>query len=152
VRFPTLEMRITDVCPRLDDALAIAALYRCLLRMLFRLRLRNQRWRAYLPTLVKENRWRAQRYGAEGSLIDFGKDAAVPYTDLLEEILELVRPDAEAFGCQAEVEHARTILARGTGADRQLHVYRAALAAGADATEAMRAIVDTLIADTVADL
>ncbi|MGH6720432.1 MAG: glutamate-cysteine ligase family protein, partial [Alphaproteobacteria bacterium] len=152
VRFPTLEMRITDVCPRLGDALAIAALYRCLLHMLFRLRLRNQRWRTYLPSLVMENRWRAQRYGAEGSLIDFGKGATVPFPELLDEMLDLVRPDADALGCVSEVEHARTIIARGTSADRQLHVYRAALAAGADATEAMRAIVDTLIADTVADL
>jgi len=152
VRFPTLEMRIADVCTRLDDAIAVAALYRCLLHMLFRLRLRNQRWRMYLPMLVMENRWRAQRYGAEGSLIDFGKGATVPFPDLLEEMLELVGVDADALGCAAEVEHAREIVGRGTSADRQLHVHRAALAAGADETEAMRAVVDTLIADTVAGL
>ena len=152
VRFPTLEMRITDVCPRLDDALAVAALYRCLLHMLFGLRLRNQRWRMYLPSLVMENRWRAQRYGAAGSLIDFGKNATVPFPDLLDEILDLVRPDADELGCMAEVEHAREIIQRGTGADRQLHVWRAARDAGADAAEAMRAVVDTLIEDTVAGL
>ena len=152
VRFPTLEMRIADVCPRLDDAVAVAALYQCLLHMLFRLRLRNQRWRMYLPMLVMENRWRAQRYGSEGSLIDFGKAETVPFADLLEEMLDIVRLDAEALDCAAEIEHAREIVRRGTSAERQLHVWRAARAAGADETEAMRAVVDNLIADTVAGL
>ena len=63
VRFPTLEMRITDVCTRLDDAIAVAALYRCLVRMLTRLRRANQRWRDYSTFLINENRWLAQRYG-----------------------------------------------------------------------------------------
>ena len=73
VRFPTLEMRIADVCTRLDDAIAIASLYRCLLRMFWRLRLDNQRWRSYLGMLVNENRWRAQRYGTDAGLVDFGR-------------------------------------------------------------------------------
>ena len=64
-RFPTLEMRITDVCPLLDDGITIAALFRCILRMLYRLRRENQRWRYYPPFLVRENRWRAQRYGID---------------------------------------------------------------------------------------
>src|SRR5690606_26994335 len=62
-RFPTLEMRITDVCTRLDDGIAIAALYRCIARMLVRLRRRNQRWRHYSNFLIDENRWLAQRFG-----------------------------------------------------------------------------------------
>src|SRR4029079_13150049 len=130
-RFPTLDMRITDVCTSLDDAIAIAALCRCLLRMLWRLRRSNQRWRLYAHMLIYENRWRAQRYGIEEGLVDFGKGVVVPYRDLLEEILELVAPDADFFGCQAEVAHARTILARGTSADRQRQVYRQAVAEGA---------------------
>ncbi|MSP50229.1 MAG: carboxylate-amine ligase [Alphaproteobacteria bacterium] len=149
-RFPTLEMRITDVCTRLDDAITIAALYRCLLRMLWRLRRSNQRWRNYARMLVYENRWRAQRYGIEEGLVDFGKGVVVPYRDLLEEILELVRPDAEALGCTTEVGHARTILERGTSADRQRAVYREAVAAGATPPEALRRVVDWLVAETVA--
>ena len=78
-RFPTLEMRITDVCTRLEDGIAIAALFRCLLRMLWRLRRQNQRWRRYPPMLVSENRWRAQRYGIEEGLVDFGKGEVVPF-------------------------------------------------------------------------
>ena len=78
-RFPTLEMRITDVCPLIEDGIAIVALYRCILRLLYRLRRQNQRWRYYPPFLVRENRWRAQRYGVEQGLVDFGKGAVVPF-------------------------------------------------------------------------
>ena len=80
-RFPTLEMRITDVCPLIEDAIAIAALYRCILRLLYRLRRQNQRWRHYPPFLIRENRWRAQRYGIEEGMVDFGKGAIVPFWD-----------------------------------------------------------------------
>ena len=148
VRFPTLEMRITDVCPRLDHAVAIAALFRCLLRMLYRLRRANQRWRRYAAMLVNENRWRAQRYGFDEGLVDFGKGAIVPYRELLEEMLDLVAEDAAYFGCLGEIEMARGILEQGTSAHRQLATCRAALARGADRKAALMAVVDELIAET----
>lgn len=148
-RFPTLEMRVTDVCTRLEDAISIAALYRCLLRMLWRLRTANQRWRLYARMLISENRWRAQRYGTEEGLVDFGKGRIVPYAELLEEMIDLVREDALYFGCLAEVEAARGILARGTSADRQRRAYRQALAGGADPGAALRRVVDQLMAETV---
>ena len=78
-RFPTLEMRITDVCTRLEDALTIAALYQCLLRMLARLKQRNMRWRIYPRLMIEENRWRAQRYGISKSMIDLGKGDCAPF-------------------------------------------------------------------------
>jgi len=146
---PTLEMRICDVCTRLADGIAIAAIYRCLTRMLWRLRRANQRWRRYAAMLVDENRWRAQRYGIDAGLVDFGKGAIVPYAELLEEIIALTREDAEHFGCVAEVEHARSILARGTSAHRQRAIVAAARAAGKTPIEAQREIVDWLIAATV---
>jgi len=152
VRYPTLEMRISDLCTRMEDALCIAALYRCWLHMLMRLRRRNQRWRRYSNMLVMENRWRAQRYGSDQGLVDFGRGCIVPYQDLLEEILVLVRPDAEALDCLAEVQHARTILARGTSAHRQVATYEQALAAGAEPREALRAVVDMLVEETLADV
>ena len=151
-RFPTLEMRITDVCTRIDDAIAIAAIYRCLCRMLYRLRRDNQRWRIYSRLLVDENRWRAQRYGFEDGLVDFGKGEIVPYGRLLDEMIEVLKDDAEFFGCVAEVEHARTIVARGTSAHRQLAVYSAAIDGGAKPREALEAVVDMLIAETVEGL
>lgn len=151
-RFPTLEMRITDVCSRLDDALTVAALFQCLCRMLFRLRRSNQSWRTYPVFLLEENRWRAQRYGVEGTLFDFGKGELVPIKDLMEEILELVREDAAALQCEAEVAHARDIIALGTSADRQLACFRQCVEAGASRHEALTAVVDHLIGETTAGL
>ncbi len=148
-RFPTLEMRICDVCTRLDDAIGIAALYLCLLRMLHRLRRGNQRWRVYRRMLIDENRWRAQRYGIDGQLMDFGKGVPVPYGELLEELLDLLADDAEHFGCTEELQHCRSILERGTSAHVQVRTYQEALAAGGSREEALQAVVDRLIEDTV---
>jgi carboxylate-amine ligase len=148
-RFPTLEMRISDICTRLEDGIAVAALYRCLLRMLWRLKRNNQRWRIYARMLVNENRWRAERYGIDEPLVDYGKRELVPYAELLEEIIALVAEDAAHFGCRAEVAHARRIVERGTSARAQRRVYSEALAAGADNKEALRQVVDWLVAETV---
>jgi carboxylate-amine ligase len=151
-RFPTLEMRITDICTRIDDAIAIAALWRCLLRMLWRLRRDNLRWRIYPRMLVEENRWRAQRYGIDEGLVDFGKGRVVPYGALLDELIALVAEDARHFGCEAEIAAARGILVRGTSAHGQLAVFRAARDAGADESQALAAVVDHLIAATTEGL
>jgi len=147
-RFPTLEMRATDICPLIDDGIAIASLYLCILRMLYRLRRENQRWRHYPPFLVRENRWRAQRYGIEQGLVDFGKGEIVPFADLLEELLDLVAEDAAYFNCAAEVAHARTIVERGTSADRQLARYEAVKALGGSERAALMAVVDEIIEET----
>ncbi len=149
-RFPTLEMRITDVCTRLEDAVCIAAIFVCLTRMLYRLRRSNQRWRQYARMLVAENRWRAQRYGLDAGLVDFGRGEVVDFDDLVEEILDLISPDAAALGCQREVLHAREIIKRGTSAHNQLRVFKDAKDAGANDAEALTAVVDALVAATVA--
>ena len=148
-RFPTLEMRVTDVCPLLADGVTIAALFRCICRMLYRLRRQNQRWRTYPPFLVRENRWRAQRYGIEQGLVDFGKGMLVPFPILLEELLDLIAEDAAYFGCVAEVAHARNIVERGTSADRQLARYEAAKALGGSDQAALIAVVDGIMAETL---
>jgi carboxylate-amine ligase len=148
-RFPTLEMRISDLCTRLEDTLCIAALYRCWLRMLYRLRRSNQRWRQYRGLLLNENRWRAQRYGIDSGLIDFGRGELVPYPVLLDEIIELVLPDAEHLGCADEVVHARTILERGTSAHWQVRTYNDALAAGQTQGAALVQVVDMLRHETL---
>ncbi len=148
-RYPTLEMRISDVCTRLDDAMTVAALYLCLLGYLFRLRRRNQRWRVYSPFLIEENLWRAQRYGVEGSMIDFGRGELVPFADLVEEVIEMLAQDAVEFDVVEEMRHMRAIVREGTSAHRQLASYRAAIDAGAAEKEALEAVVDHLIADTM---
>ncbi len=150
-RFPTLETRICDVATWLTDAAAIAALIQCLTRMLTRLRRRNQRWRQYDRFLINENRWRAQRYGVSGSLIDFGRGELVDYRELLEEMTELLARDAAALGCERELAAVLDIPRRGTSADRQRAAYATARADGADETEALRAVVDNLISETVAE-
>jgi carboxylate-amine ligase len=152
VRFPTLEVRIADVCTRYEDGITVAAVYLCLLRMLYRLKRTNQRWRRYSNMLVQENRWRAQRYGFDEGLVDFGKGDIVDYPGLLEELIELTGEDAETFDCVQEIRHAREILARGTSAHRQLAVYEAAVKDGADKRQALEKVVDFLIEETVAGI
>ncbi|MEM9146773.1 MAG: carboxylate-amine ligase [Pseudomonadota bacterium] len=146
-KYPTIEQRVTDVCSRLEDVVTIAALYQSLLAYLFRLRARNQRWRLYPATLVGENRWRAQRYGAEGQLVDHGRAVLAPVADLIEELIDLLGTDAEALGCQRELMHARRIAAEGTSATRQRARLAAAVDGGASRDEALRAVVDGLIAE-----
>jgi carboxylate-amine ligase len=149
VRYPTLEMRVADICTHWEDAITVAALYRALLHMLYRLRRDNQRWRTYANMLVAENIWRAQRYGVHGSLMDFGRGTLVPFPELVDELVELVRPDAQELGSVAEVERARIIAREGTSADRQVATHEAAIADGASEVEALRAVVDELMEDTL---
>jgi len=149
-KFPTLEMRVPDICTLLDDAITIAALFACVCRMLYRLRRENKRWRSYTNFLLMENRWRAQRYGVEKGMIDFGRSQIIPFSDLMEELLGLIGEDADALDMRAEVENVHTILARGTSADRQLAVYHAAVANGLSERNAQNAVVDRLIEETVA--
>jgi carboxylate-amine ligase len=151
-RFPTLETRICDVCPRLEDALTLAALVQCFTRYFMRLREANLRWRAYDRFLINENRWRAQRYGISEGLIDFGRREIVPVAELVAELVELLGEDAEALGCVRELEALPDILARGTSSERQRAVRAAALGAGATEAEAMKAVVDHLIEEYHADL
>ncbi len=151
-RFPTMEMRICDVCTRHEDAVAIAALFQSIIHMLYRLRRLNQRWRDYVQMLIAENRWRAQRYGIDEGLIDFGRGAMVPYPDLLDELIELTMPDAEELGCVDDLLRTREILARGTSAHWQRRVYAEALAGGASNADALKAVVDMLVTESVADL
>jgi glutamate---cysteine ligase / carboxylate-amine ligase len=148
-KYPTLEMRVCDICTRLDDAITIAALWQAILGALYLLRANNQTWRRYRRTLVDENKWLAQRYGIAAELADFGVLARKPFGVLMEEIIELVRDEAMRLGALPEVLRAREILDRGTSADRQLTVHARALADGASEREAAQAVVDWLIEETM---
>ncbi|NNE24060.1 MAG: carboxylate-amine ligase [Rhizobiales bacterium] len=148
-RFPTLETRICDVSTLLKDTITIAAIVQAVARMLYRLRCDNQRWRIYDRFLINENRWRAQRYGLAEGLIDFGRGELVPYSDLLDELIELVMPDAEALDSVDELLAAREIIKRGTSADRQRRIFDASLAQRMSTKEALNAVVDGLISETV---
>lgn len=147
-KFPTLEMRVCDVCTRLDDAMTVAALYQSLTRRLIRLKEDNMKWRVYPAFLISENRWMAQRHGVSGNLIDFGSGKSVPFSDILEELIDWVSEDAEELGCLKHVEHARNIVARGSSACRQTEVYEQARTAGLRKRDAFNAVVDMLVSET----
>ncbi len=151
-RFPTLEMRIADACTRLEDGMAVAALYLCLIGHLNDLKRHNQRWRVYSSSLIKENRWRAQRYGLDEGLVDLGQRQVKSWPRLIEEFEDLLSPQAEKLGCLTELRHLRTIYNRGTSAHGQLRVYREAIAQGADEKEALKEVIMWLIKETVSDL
>ena len=154
-RFPTLEMRITDVCPLVEDGLCIAALFRCLCRYLTRVSqvgnsgLSRRKGTSRVPlVLINENRWRAQRYGVDRGLIDPQAGRVASFGEVLDNLLELISDDAAFFNCIDEVEHARVILRRGTSADRQLAKYAQLREQGQPPAAALIGVVDLLIAET----
>jgi glutamate---cysteine ligase / carboxylate-amine ligase len=151
VRFPTLEVRIMDVCPLIEDTIAITSLLRCLCRYLDRTRAARHD-RPVATLLCNENRWRAQRYGLSQGLVDTEHGGMVAIPDLVETLLDRTAEDAAHFGCVDEVEHIRTILARGTSADRQLARYETLLTSGASRNVALAGVVDQLIEDTLSDV
>jgi carboxylate-amine ligase len=151
-RYPTLEMRSSDICTRYQDGITVAAVYQALIAKLNELRMNNQKWRIYSRMLISENAWRAQRYGVDEPLIDFGRSELVPMTQLMDELIDIVRDQAIELGSLDHIERARSIVAEGTSADRQRGVYEKALADGAAKPEALREVVDHLIVETVEDL
>lgn len=150
--FPTLETRICDACPRLDDTLTLAAMIQATLRMLWRLSRANTRWREYDNFLLGENRWRAVRYGTSEGLIDFGAHGIVPFAQLAEDWIALIAEDADALNSQPAVARLRDMAGAGTSSDRQRGVLSGALTAGASRDQAMRAVVMDLIEEFRRDL
>lgn len=147
-RYPTVELRICDICTRLDDAVAIAALYAALIRKLLR-----QDAQGGLPAeppteIIAENRWLAARYGVLAFFGDVGGGGRVDIDDYLEALLDDVGEDARALGCEAEVAHLRDIVREGTSADRQLDLFRLRRVEGDGEEEALRAVVDAAVAET----
>ena len=90
--------------------------------------------------MITENKWRASKDGIHSQLIDFGKEASVPYAELLEELLAFIDDVVDELNCRNEVEYAWEILKRGTGADRQLEVF--------ERTGNLKDVVDYMISET----
>jgi carboxylate-amine ligase len=135
--FPTLEFRICDIPTRVDDTIAIAALFQAIVAKLYKLMDSNMGFRLYRRMLIQENKWRAVRYGLQGKMIDFGKNKEVPVVDLIRELLDFVDDVVDDLDSRKEIEHIHTILERGTSADEQLRVYKE--------TNDLKAVVDRLI-------
>ncbi|HET7843007.1 MAG TPA: carboxylate-amine ligase, partial [Xanthomonadales bacterium] len=142
-RYPTLELRIADACTDLDDALCIAALFRCLVRASL-----GGDDAGFDRAIVEENRWRAKRYGVEAAMLSQGDGAAVSVDALAESLVRRLRPHALALDCEAEIEHVHAICAAGGGAGRQVEVHDEALRAGVGPREALRCVVEDLVART----
>ncbi len=139
-RYETLEYRICDIPLRAEETVTIAALFQAITAKLARLRGSNLIFRPYRRALIMENKWRAARWGTKGLLIDFGKQEEVPYAALLDELLEFVDDVVDELGSREAVARAREIVARGTGAERQLAVWRE--------TGDLKAVVDFVVRET----
>ena len=122
--YGTLEFRMFDTATRVEEAVAIAALTQAIVVKLHRLYTRNQSWRIYRRALIEENKWHAARYGIEGKLIDFGREAEVPMRELMLELMEFIDDVVDELGSRSAVEYIHTILNEGTSAERQLRVYQ----------------------------
>jgi glutamate---cysteine ligase / carboxylate-amine ligase len=140
--FPTLEFRVCDVPMRIDETLAIAALIQATVAKLYRLHESNQGFRLYRRALIMENKWRALRYGLDGKLIDFGKGTEVPLRDLMVEYLAFVDDVVDELGSRKELEYIYRIMDQGSGADRQLRVFKE--------TGDLKKVVDYIIQETEA--
>jgi len=151
LRHPTLELRVADACTYVDDAIAIAALYRALVRKLDRDPNVNANLTAASRAIALENKWRAQRYGVRGTFVDEKRKQATPVKQALDDLIELIGEDAEALGCLEEALSARAIVKRGASANKQMAVFRAARKQGATVPAALSAVVDWLLAATVSD-
>jgi carboxylate-amine ligase len=138
--FPTLEYRICDVPMRVDETICFAALFQAITVKLWKLYSNNMGWRLYRRSLLNENKSRAARFGIGGKLIDFGKRREVAFGELLDELLEFVDDVVDELGSRKDVEYAREIMRRGTGADRQIAAY--------EQRNDLRDVVDLIIAET----
>jgi glutamate---cysteine ligase / carboxylate-amine ligase len=145
---PTLELRISDMCTRIEDAMCIAALYRCLVKHLWDHPVVNARLDAVDRAFAEENKWRAERYGTNASFVERRSTAAMPIGAAVDALIEMLRPDAEALGCTQEIKHATEIVKRGSSAAEQVHVYAEARLAGQSRIQALKTVVAWLIQTT----
>jgi carboxylate-amine ligase len=144
---PTLELRAPDVCTRVDDAIAIAALYRTVTRRLALNPSQNRDMNAISRAIVLENKWRAQRYGVRGTFARLEGDGPITVAEMLEHVIAEVTPDAEALGCLDALLHCRSIIERGTSADRQVELYEQL---GDNPEHALRRVSEWLVETTEA--
>jgi carboxylate-amine ligase len=150
LNYPTLELRIADSCTRLRDSLALAALFRCLVRSLVRRPDHDPGRTPITRRVIDENRWRAKRFGIAAKFIDEHGGPAVPAPLALQRLREDCAEDAEALGCVQELADLETILTEGTSADRQLAIYEQHRVRGDSHAQALRHVVDWLLDTTSA--
>ena len=121
--FNTVEFRICDVPMTVQETITIAALFQAICAKLYKLRMQNLNFIMYPRILINENKWRAGRYGIDGSLIDFGKETEVNTRVLIYELLDFIDDVVTPLNSRHAISHVHKMLEGGTGADRQLKVY-----------------------------
>ena len=151
-KFPTVEMRIGDVCTRVDDAMCIVALYASLIRYLLRQGEADKLPPEPPTEIIAENRWLAQRYGVLAFFGDVQGGGRKDIIDVTEELVDTLTDDARALDCEPELRHALTIIAEGAGADRQVDLYRLRRLEGDSHQQALHHVVDLVLAETRASI
>jgi carboxylate-amine ligase len=122
--YGTVEFRVCDVPLTIDESVGYAALFQCICAKLYKLRADNLNFMIYPRALVNENKWRASRYGIDGKMIDFGKEIEVNTRSLIMELLDFIDDVVDELGCRDALKNITKIIEKGTGADRQLEVYK----------------------------
>jgi glutamate---cysteine ligase / carboxylate-amine ligase len=139
--FDTIEFRICDVPMRIEETIAITAVFQALVVKLYKLRLQNMSFIMYTRALINENKWRASRYGLDGRMIDFGKQIELDTRVLILELLDFIDDVVDELGSRNAINYIHTILEKGTGADRQLAVFQE--------TGSLESVVDYILNETV---
>lgn len=124
--FDTVEFRIFDMPATMEDTLALTALCQALVAKLAWLHKRGMTMHVLPRYLIEENKWRAMRYGLDAELVDFMRNRRVRMRDAISELLDFVDDVLDDLGSRREIHYLRMLLddPRGTGADRQVAVYR----------------------------
>jgi carboxylate-amine ligase len=147
---PTVELRVADSCTRLDDAIAIAALFRCLVRALDRDRGRNAGFDRVGRAITAENKWHAQRYGIAATFIDPFSREPLDVHEWLDQVLALIADDVAALACTREIKRLNTIVTEGTSANHQVNLFAKSRAAGRERLTAIQDVIDWAAAETQA--
>ena len=148
-KYPTIELRVCDICTRLDDALAVAAVYASLIRKLLRQDAENALPPEPASAIIAENRWLASRYGVLAFFGDVATGGRIDINDHLTALVEDLAEDAKALGCEAELRHSLTIIREGAGADRQIDHFRLRRLEGDNLEDALRSVTDLIIRETM---
>jgi carboxylate-amine ligase len=147
---PTIELRVADSCTRLDDALAVAALFRCLVRALDRDRALNAGFDRVGRAITQENKWHAQRYGIRATFIEPFSRSPLTLVQWLDQVIDFIAEDIDAFDCANEIRHLHSIATSGTSGDCQIEIFSKALAAGRRRLTALKQVIDWVAGETLA--
>jgi glutamate---cysteine ligase / carboxylate-amine ligase len=121
--YDTIEFRICDMSLTVDETMCIVAIIQAIVAKLYKLSMHNMSFNIYRLALIRENKFRAARYGIDGHMIDFGLHKEVETKMLIVELLEFIDDVVDELGSRDKINYVYEIMKNGTGADRQLKVF-----------------------------